>query len=76
MSFPGLFSRTAAAVSRASGPGVTLAFVLAAPGCVFAGLRYAEFAAMIPVAGSAYTYVYTAMGEFVAWVIGWALIME
>jgi|SRR6476661_2281038 len=72
----GLFIRTANAVSQASGPGVTLAFVLAALGCVFAGLCYAEFAAMIPIAGSAYTYAYATMGEFVAWVIGWALIME
>jgi basic amino acid/polyamine antiporter, APA family len=72
----GLFVRTAAAASQASGPGVTLAFVVAAIGCVFAGLCYAEFAAMIPIAGSAYTYAYTTMGEFVAWVIGWALIME
>ncbi|WP_151087326.1 amino acid permease [Hymenobacter baengnokdamensis] len=72
----GLFVRTAAAAAQASGPGVTLAFVLAAFGCVFAGLCYAEFAAMIPIAGSAYTYAYTTMGEFVAWIIGWALIME
>ena len=72
----GLFVRTAAAAAQASGPGVTLAFILAAFGCVFAGLCYAEFAAMIPIAGSAYTYAYTTMGEFVAWVIGWALIME
>lgn len=72
----GLFVRTANAAAQASGPGVTLAFVLAAFGCVFAGLCYAEFAAMIPIAGSAYTYAYTTMGEFVAWVIGWALVME
>jgi APA family basic amino acid/polyamine antiporter len=72
----GLFVRTAAAAAQASGPGVTLAFVVAAIGCVFAGLCYAEFAAMIPIAGSAYTYAYTTMGEFVAWIIGWALIME
>ena len=72
----GLFVRPAAAAAQASGPGVTLAFILAAFGCVFAGLCYAEFAAMIPIAGSAYTYAYTTMGEFVAWVIGWALIME
>jgi basic amino acid/polyamine antiporter, APA family len=72
----GLFVRTAAAAAQASGPGVTLAFVVAAIGCVFAGLCYAEFAAMIPIAGSAYTYAYTTMGEFIAWVIGWALIME
>ena len=72
----GLFVRTAAAAAQAAGPGVTLAFILAAFGCVFAGLCYAEFAAMIPIAGSAYTYAYTTMGELVAWVIGWALIME
>ena len=72
----GLFVRTAAAAAQASGPGVTLAFVVAAIGCAFAGLCYAEFAAMIPIAGSAYTYAYTTMGEFVAWTIGWALIME
>jgi len=72
----GLFVRTAAAAAQASGPGVTLAFIVAAIGCVFAGLCYAEFAAMIPIAGSAYTYAYTTMGEFIAWVIGWALIME
>jgi APA family basic amino acid/polyamine antiporter len=72
----GLFVRTAAAAAQASGPGVTLSFILAAFGCVFAGLCYAEFAAMIPIAGSAYTYAYTTMGEFIAWVIGWALIME
>ncbi|MBC6992378.1 amino acid permease, partial [Hymenobacter sp. BT491] len=72
----GLFIRTANAAAQASGPGVTLAFIVAALGCVFAGLCYAEFAAMIPIAGSAYTYAYTTMGEFVAWVIGWALIME
>ncbi len=72
----GLFVRTAAAAAQASGPGVTLAFIVAAIGCVFAGLCYAEFAAMIPIAGSAYTYAYTTMGELVAWIIGWALIME
>jgi APA family basic amino acid/polyamine antiporter len=72
----GLFIRTANAAAQAAGPGVTLAFIVAALGCVFAGLCYAEFAAMIPIAGSAYTYAYTTMGEFIAWVIGWALIME
>jgi len=72
----GLFVRTAAASAEAAGPAVTLSFVVAAVGCLFAGLCYAEFAAMIPIAGSAYTYAYTTMGEFVAWVIGWALIME
>lgn len=72
----GLFVRTAAAAAEAAGPSVTLSFIVAAIGCAFAGLCYAEFAAMIPIAGSAYTYAYATMGEFVAWIIGWALIME
>lgn len=72
----GLFVRTAAAAGEAAGAAVTLSFVVAAIGCAFAGLCYAEFAAMIPIAGSAYTYAYTTMGEVVAWIIGWALIME
>ncbi len=72
----GLFVRTAAAAADNAGSGVTMSFVVAAVGCAFAGLCYAEFAAMIPIAGSAYTYAYTTMGELVAWVIGWALIME
>src|SRR6201998_4386789 len=72
----GLFVRTAAASSQAAGPAVTLSFVVAAIGCMFAGLCYAEFASMIPIAGSAYTYAYTTMGELVAWIIGWALILE
>lgn len=72
----GLFVRTAAAAAEASGPAVTLSFVIAAIGCAFAGLCYAEFASMIPIAGSAYAYSYVTMGELVAWIIGWALIME
>lgn len=72
----GLFVRTAAAAGEAAGPGVTLSFAIAAIGCAFAGLCYAEFASMIPVAGSAYAYSYVTMGEIVAWTIGWALIME
>ena len=72
----GLFVRTAAASAQAAGPAVTLSFVVAAIGCCFAGLCYAEFAAMIPIAGSAYTYAYTTMGEFAAWTIGWALVLE
>jgi basic amino acid/polyamine antiporter, APA family len=72
----GLFVRTAAAAADNAGSGVTMSFVVAAIGCAFAGLCYAEFAAMIPIAGSAYTYAYTTMGELVAWIIGWALIME
>ncbi|MDX2192734.1 MAG: amino acid permease [Gemmatimonadales bacterium] len=72
----GLFVRTAAAASEAAGPAVTLSFIVAAIGCAFAGLCYAEFAAMIPIAGSAYTYAYATMGELVAWTIGWALVLE
>jgi APA family basic amino acid/polyamine antiporter len=72
----GLFVRTAAASAEAAGPAVTLSFIVAAIGCAFAGLCYAEFAAMIPIAGSAYTYAYCTMGEMVAWTIGWALILE
>jgi APA family basic amino acid/polyamine antiporter len=72
----GLFVRTAAAAADASGPAVTLAFIVAAIGCAFAGLCYAEFASTIPIAGSAYAYAYVTLGEIVAWVIGWALIME
>src|SRR2546427_11615365 len=72
----GLFVRTAAAIADRSGPSVTLAFIVAGFGCAFAGLCYAEFAAMIPVAGSAYTYSYCTMGELVAWIIGWDLVLE
>src|SRR5688572_5732497 len=72
----GLFVRTAAAIADRAGPSVTLAFIVAGIGCAFAGLCYAEFASMIPVAGSAYTYSYATMGEFVAWIIGWDLVLE
>lgn len=72
----GLFVRTAAAAGGHAGPAVTLSFIIAAVGCAFAGLCYAEFASMIPIAGSAYTYAYTTMGELIAWIIGWALILE
>ena len=72
----GLFVRTAAAIADRAGPSVTLAFLLAGVGCLFAGLCYAEFASMIPIAGSAYTYSYTTMGELVAWIIGWDLVLE
>src|SRR5271154_3986250 len=72
----GLFIRTALASSEAAGPAVIVSFVIGAIGCAFAGLCYAEFAAMIPIAGSAYTYAYTTMGELTAWIIGWALILE
>src|SRR4030081_804323 len=72
----GLFVRTAAAIADRAGPSVVLAFMLAGIGCAFAGLCYAEFASMIPIAGSAYTYSYTTMGEFIAWIIGWDLVLE
>lgn len=72
----GLFVRTASAAGGHAGSAVTISFVVAAIGCAFAGLCYAEFASMIPIAGSAYTYAYTTMGELVAWIIGWALILE
>ena len=72
----GLFVRTAAAAGEHAGPAVTLSFIIAAIGCAFAGLCYAEFASIIPIAGSAYTYAYATMGELVAWIIGWALILE
>ncbi len=72
----GLFVRTAAAIADRAGPSVTLAFLLAGVGCLFAGLCYAEFASMIPIAGSAYTYSYTTMGELIAWIIGWDLVLE
>src|SRR6185312_3911794 len=70
------FVRTAAAAAYNAGPSVTLAFIVAAIGCAFAGLCYAEFASMIPIAGSAYTYSYATLGELVAWIIGWDLVLE
>jgi APA family basic amino acid/polyamine antiporter len=72
----GLFVRTAAAAANNAGPAVTLGFVIAAVGCAFAGFCYAEFASMIPVAGSAYTYAYATLGELMAWIIGWDLVLE
>ncbi len=72
----GLFSLTGIAAAEHAGPAVTISFVLAAFGCAFAGLCYAEFASMIPIAGSAYTYSYATMGEFAAWIIGWDLVLE
>ncbi len=72
----GLFSLTGIAAADHAGSAVVLSFVFAAVGCAFAGLCYAEFASMIPVAGSAYTYSYATMGEFIAWVIGWDLVLE
>jgi len=72
----GLFSITGLAAANHAGPAVTLSFVIAALGCGFAALCYAEFASMIPVAGSAYTYSYATMGELFAWIIGWDLVLE
>lgn len=72
----GLFSITGGAAAHNAGPAVTISFVIAALACGFAGLCYAEFASMIPVAGSAYTYSYATMGEFMAWIIGWDLVLE
>ena len=72
----GLFSLTGLAAAQNAGPAVVLSFVLAAVGCAFAGLCYSEFATMIPIAGSAYTYSYATMGELMAWIIGWDLVLE
>src|SRR5271170_8295597 len=72
----GIFVLTGPAAARYAGPGVVYCFILAAIGCVFAGLCYAEFASMIPVAGSAYTYGYATLGEIFAWIIGWDLVLE
>jgi basic amino acid/polyamine antiporter, APA family len=73
---PGLFSITGIAAADHAGPAIAIAFVIAAIGCALAGLCYAELAAMIPIAGSAYTYAYATMGELAAWIIGWDLILE
>jgi APA family basic amino acid/polyamine antiporter len=72
----GLFVRTATAAAQSAGPSVTIAFVVAAIGCALAGLCYAELSSSIPISGSAYTYTYATMGEFLAWIIGWDLILE
>jgi APA family basic amino acid/polyamine antiporter len=72
----GIFVLTGAAAAQYAGPAIILSFILAGVGCVFAGLCYAEFAAMIPLAGSAYTYAYATLGELFAWIIGWDLILE
>ena len=72
----GLFSITGIVAANYTGPAITLSFIIAAVCCCFAGLCYAEFASMIPVSGSAYTYTYATMGELVAWIIGWDLVLE
>ncbi len=72
----GIFVLTGTAAAQYAGPAIVLSFILAGFGCLFAGLCYAEFAAMIPIAGSAYTYGYATLGELIAWIIGWDLILE
>ncbi|MFQ5926561.1 MAG: amino acid permease [Terriglobia bacterium] len=72
----GIFVLTGQAAAQHAGPAIVLSFALAAIACVFAGLCYAEMASMIPIAGSAYTYSYATLGEFLAWIIGWDLILE
>jgi basic amino acid/polyamine antiporter, APA family len=72
----GLFVRTAAAAANNAGPSVTIGFIVAAIGCALAGLCYAELSSSIPISGSAYTYTYATMGELLAWIIGWDLILE
>lgn len=72
----GIFTLTGVAASMHAGPAVVYSFILAAIGCAFAGLCYSEFSTMIPIAGSAYTYAYATMGELLAWIIGWALVLE
>ena len=72
----GIFVLTGQAAAKYAGPAVALSFVLAGLTCTFAGLCYAEFASIIPIAGSAYTYGYATLGEFVAWIIGWDLVLE
>jgi len=72
----GIFVLTGTAEAQFAGPAIVISYIMAGIGCVFAGLCYAEFASMLPIAGSAYTYGYATMGEIVAWVIGWALVLE
>src|SRR6201997_3227033 len=72
----GIFVLTGHAAAQHAGPAIVLSFILSGVACAFAGLCYAEMASMIPIAGSAYTYAYATMGEFLAWIIGWDLILE
>src|ERR1700729_1580903 len=72
----GIFVLTGQAAAQHAGPAVMLSFIFAGITCAFAGLCYAEFASLIPIAGSAYTYGYATLGEFVAWIIGWDLVLE
>jgi len=72
----GIFSLTGDVAAHQAGPAVSLAFVLASLACFFAGLCYAEFAAMVPISGSAYSYSYVTLGELTAWIVGWSLVLE
>src|SRR5712692_8076630 len=72
----GIFVITGQAAAQFAGPAIVISFVLAGIACAFAGLCYSEFASMIPIAGSAYTYSYATLGELVAWIIGWDLVLE
>ncbi len=72
----GIFVLTGTVAAEHAGPAVAISFVIASIACAFAGLCYAEFAALVPVAGSAYTYAYTSFGEVVAWIVGWCLVLE
>jgi APA family basic amino acid/polyamine antiporter len=72
----GIFVLTGPVAATAAGPAIVLSFIVAALACAFAGLCYAEFAALLPIAGSSYSYAYTTLGEIVAWIIGWALVLE
>jgi APA family basic amino acid/polyamine antiporter len=72
----GIFVLTGQAAAQYAGPAIAISFIISGIGCLFAGLCYAEFAAMIPISGSAYTYAYATLGEFLAWIIGWDLILE
>lgn len=72
----GIFVLTGQAAAQYAGPAIVISFLISGMACLFAGLCYAEFASMIPISGSAYTYAYATMGEFIAWIIGWDLILE
>src|SRR5512141_1833243 len=72
----GIFVLTGAAAAEYAGPGIMISYILAGVACLFAGLCYAEFASLIPIAGSAYTYGYATLGEIFAWIIGWDLVLE
>src|SRR6266481_4427871 len=72
----GIFTLTGTAAAQNAGPALVLSFIFAAIGCGFAGLCYSEFSTMVPISGSAYTYTYATMGELLAWIIGWDLVLE